>query len=231
MIGAGAMPDAAFLLEDFLLQNLRSGRWAPGERLPTERELGNMFALGRTAVRGVLAGLKERGLIAQRVGSGTYVSPDAPALLRDMPAADAAPGAVSPAELMEARLLFEPAMADMVVQNATAADFQRMQECCEQAEAAGTLEQFEYWDAALHQAIADAAHNGFVSQVFQAMSLARRHDDWGALKRKSLTPLRRRAYQNEHRALVKALRERDARLARQCLREHLLHVRRNLLES
>ena len=51
----------------------------------------------------------------------------------------------------------------MVIGNATAADFARMDECCDKGEAAATLEEFELWDGKLHEAIADAAHNAFIS--------------------------------------------------------------------
>lgn len=223
------MSDPAFLLEDFLLQNIRTGRWAARQRLPTERQLSEQFELGRTVVRRVLTQLREQGLIEQRVGSGTYVTVQAATLLADR-SLKTTVGHVSPAELMEARLVFEPAIAELVVNNASLADFQYMEECCEQAEVAVTLQQFEYWDAALHHAIARAAHNSVVEQTFVAMSEARSHNDWGELKRRSLTPERRAAYQKEHRELVAALRQRNAQLARQRVREHLLHVRRNLLD-
>jgi DNA-binding FadR family transcriptional regulator len=130
---------------------------------------------------------------------------------------------------MEARLALEPAIIDMAIRNANAADLQRMQACCDEAERAETLEAFERWDAELHQAIADAAHNSFVGNVFALMKTVRAQSDWGQLKKKSVTPERRLAYQAEHRAIVDALHERDAARARQHTLAHLLHVRQNLL--
>ena len=130
---------------------------------------------------------------------------------------------------MEARLAMEPAIVEMVVRHATAADFARMEDCCAQAEAAATLEAFEHWDGALHEAIASAAHNSFVTGVFQSMNAVRAQGEWGMLKRRSVTPERRAAYQQEHRALVAALKDRDLAAAVAQTRAHLLHVRRNLL--
>jgi DNA-binding FadR family transcriptional regulator len=166
----------------------------------------------------VMQDLKQRRLITQTVGSGTYVSHEVQDALGAMMSAAGAQ-AVSPAELMSARLLLEPALVDMVVGNATAADFARMEECNRHAEAATTLEAFEQWDAALHESIAAASHNRFM--VAQGA--------WGVLKRRSATPERRLAYQQEHRALVAALQQRDAERARALCLAHLLHVRRNLL--
>lgn len=219
--------DSSAQLRDTLLEHLKSGTWRAGHRIPTERALGEQFGLGRSAVRRVLAQLKEAGLITQTVGSGTYVTEQAAGLL---PALGGTPLATtSPAELMEARMALEPAIVELVVRNATPADFARMTQCCEQAEQATTLDAFEHWDGLLHEVIAEAAHNSFISTVFRLMNQARAQGEWGMLKRKSVTPERRAAYQREHRALVAALRERDLATALAHTRDHLLHVRRNLL--
>jgi DNA-binding FadR family transcriptional regulator len=215
-------------LRQTLLDQLRAGRWRAGDRLPTERELAARHAVSRTTVRKALLDLKQQGLIEQTVGSGTYVSGHQPARA-GLPAAQDSSRHTSPAELMEARLALEPAIVEMVIRNANAADLQRMQDCCREAEGAASLEAFEHWDAELHQAIADAAHNSFVAEVFRLMKAVRAQGDWGQLKRQSVTPERRLAYQAEHRAIVSALRERDAVRARAVTLEHLLHVRRNLL--
>lgn len=220
--------DKAATLREHVHQQLRSGAWAPGHRLPTERALGEQFGLSRSTVRRALAELKARGLIVQTVGSGTYVSdPAAPAdaaeALRDEAAT------TSPAQLMAARVALEPAIVGMVVQHATPADFAHMLHCCEEAEAATSFEAFEVWDGRLHEAIAAATHNPFIDSVFRLMNAARSHASWGALKRRSLTPERRLAYQREHRELVEALADRDAARATECARRHLVHVRENLL--
>lgn len=67
--------------------------------------------------------------------------------------------------------------------------------------------------------------------MFALIDQARSQDDWGALKRNSLTPGRRHAYETEHRAIVEALRDRDLARAVESTKAHLLHVRRNLLGS
>lgn len=219
---------SALTLRQALLENLQSRVWRAGHKLPTERELSGEFGLSRSTVRRVLADLKGRGLITQTVGSGTYVSEDVARGLAEL-THTAAPFATSPAELMSARLVLEPAIIAMVVGNATAADFARMEECCDKAEAAVTLEDFELWDGRLHEAVADAAHNAFISTVFQRMSEVRAQSEWGALKRRSATPARRLDYQREHRELVAALKDRDGVRAIQTCVEHLTHVRINLL--
>ncbi|MDM0029762.1 FadR/GntR family transcriptional regulator [Variovorax saccharolyticus] len=230
--------DNAAVLRDAILGKLRSGEWRQGHRIDTERQLSESFGIGRSTVRRVLAQLKEAGLITQTVGSGTYVSdgfePDAlggasPAGLVAM--SNAIAGSVSPAELMEARLAIEPSIVEMIIRNASQNDFAKMAHCCDKAEAADSMEEFEVWDGQLHETIALAAHNSLVTSIFRLISQGRAQDDWGALKRHSLSPERRQAYQAEHRQIVGALTDRDLARATACTRDHLLHVRRNLLGS
>jgi DNA-binding FadR family transcriptional regulator len=220
--------DAADQLKENLLEQLRASAWLPGQRLPTERALGEQYGLSRSIVRRVLADLKRRQLITQTVGSGTYVAEQVHEALAALAPAGAA-ASVSPAELMNARLVLEPALVEMAIGNATVADFARMEECNRHAEAALTLQDFERWDAALHEAIAAAAHNGFITRVFRLMDEVRAQGEWGVLKRRSATPARRVEYQREHRALVDALKQRDAERARALCVAHLVHVRTNLL--
>jgi DNA-binding FadR family transcriptional regulator len=219
--------DPAFELREILLANLRNGRWRAGEQLPTERQMCESYGIGRSTVRRVLQQLKQRGLVTQTVGSGTYAAED---IAQKLSNSEAREVHISPAELMEARMLFEPVVIDLVVQNGTSADFSEMEECCRRAETAETLEQFEYWDGSLHQKIADASHNTFVTSVFNLINKVRENGEWGKLKKKSLTPERRNAYEQDHRALVAALKERDAASARQAMREHLVRVRGNLFD-
>ena len=215
-------------LRDYILGSLRARRWQAGDRLPTERALCDQFGISRTSVRRVLQELKDLGAISQTVGSGTYVTEQAGALVSGTTKADPV-RQTSPAELMEARLALEPAILEMVIGNATAADFERMDACCERAEAATTLEDFEHWDGMLHEVIAAAARNSFVTSVFRLMNQVRHQGEWGVLKKRSVTPERRLQYQAEHRQLVEALKRRDVHEARAVATEHLLRVQRNLL--
>jgi DNA-binding FadR family transcriptional regulator len=220
--------DTASILRETLLEKLRSRTWRAGHRIPTERALGAEFGLSRSTVRRVLADLKRKRLITQTVGSGTYVSEQVHEALAELsPGAGAL--AVSPAELMAARLALEPAVIEMAIGNATAADFARMDECNHRAELSTTLEDFEKWDAAFHEAMADAAHNGFITSLFRLMNEARAQNEWGMLKRRSATPDRRLEYQQQHRALTAALKDRDASRARALCLAHLVHVRVNML--
>jgi GntR family uxuAB operon transcriptional repressor len=209
-------------IRDYILNAAADGTLAPGAKLPTERELAKRFSLPRNAVRKTLAQLEAVGSITRHVGRGTFLAGAAPATSAQL-AAD-----TSPAELMEARLRIEPALAELIVTNATPADFERMEMCIDKAERAATLDEFELWDAALHQALATATHNRFIIRVLDMVAAVRDQAEWGKLKDRIVTPERRLTYQQEHRDIVRALRGRDATRARESILAHLQHARRNL---
>lgn len=207
----------------FLLEIVAQGALGPGGRLPTERELAARFVLPRHVVRKTLSQLEAEGAITRHVGRGTFLADSG-----GFPADSLTH--TSPAELMEARLRLEPAMAELIVINATPADFERMETCLDRAERGATLDEFEVWDAALHQAMAAATHNRFMIRVFDMATAVRHQTEWGKLKDRVVTPERRLHYQTEHRAIVAALKARDAERARAAILAHLQHARRNLFD-
>src|SRR5215471_21452847 len=57
-----------------LAEQIKSGRLAPGERLPTEQELTRAARVSRTVVREAVAALRAEGLVVTRQGVGAFVS-------------------------------------------------------------------------------------------------------------------------------------------------------------
>lgn len=218
--------DGAQRVRAFIEASADNDTLGPGNRLPTERELARRFGVPRNAVRKTLAQLEAEGRVTRHVGRGTFLTSRANGSAAARMPEDIAH--TSPAELMEARLRIEPALAELIVTNATPADFVRMETCLERAEKAGSLDEFELWDAALHETLAHSTHNRFVIKVLELVTAARRQAEWGKLKDRIVTPGRRLSYQEEHREIVVALRERDAERARAAIFGHLQHARRNL---
>ncbi|WP_353117929.1 phosphonate metabolism transcriptional regulator PhnF [Nitratidesulfovibrio sp.] len=60
-------------VHDVLRREIEAKCWAPGCRLPTEKDLCVRFAVNRHTVRRALRGLEEAGLIRRRQGLGTFV--------------------------------------------------------------------------------------------------------------------------------------------------------------
>ncbi len=66
-------PRAVDLATDQLRREILSERWAPGDRLPPERELAGMLGINRQTVRAAVARLEAEGLVVPRHGSGIVV--------------------------------------------------------------------------------------------------------------------------------------------------------------
>src|ERR1700680_1758499 len=84
-----------------IMKSITSGKYKPGERLPSERDLAAAFKVSRPTIREAMIALEIRGLAETRHGSGIYVTEQAPA---QEGAGDLDIGAF---ELTEARRLFE----------------------------------------------------------------------------------------------------------------------------
>src|SRR3954468_24509298 len=66
--------DALERVREFLTAAVKEGAYAPGSRLPTERELATRFSASRAIARRALSELEKEGLIERHVGRGTFVA-------------------------------------------------------------------------------------------------------------------------------------------------------------
>jgi GntR family uxuAB operon transcriptional repressor len=217
--GSGAAVIAAQLREA-----ITSGTYAHGQRLPAERHLAAHFGASRTTVREALRQLEDQTLVTRRVGSGTFVN--RPAAAPD----EAIVEVISPLELIEVRQVIEPHLARMAVVHATARDLERMAEALAQLEGADAdQERFSSADERFHLALAEAADNRLMVWLYRHINEIRGHAQWGAMKRKILTPATIDLYNQQHRALYDAIRSRDVETAVRVITLHLDKARRDLL--
>src|ERR1700733_7079323 len=135
----------------------------------------------------------------------------------------------APADVMTIRRLIEPQALPLVVLWATTRDFAEMERCITGGDQAASYEEFETWDLALHRCIIAAAHSPLLVALYGVVESARHGQVWGDLKRRSATRQRRDLYQEDHRAIVTALRARDADDAVAAMRTHLARVAGHLL--
>lgn len=216
-----------------LMQHVRKrvadGTWPAGYRLPAERDLVEQFGIARNTLRKVMDQLEADGAITRHVGRGTFVAETlAPAHDAGQTLLQRIHGA-SPAEVMELRLLIEPQFVELAATRASGRDLQQIAHCLDASEKATTVLDFEYWDGMLHQAILSAAHNTLLTDLYEAINGVRKQPEWEALKQRSLTPERLARYRAQHRAIVQALRQRDASAASAAIRQHLQEVRAGMI--
>lgn len=205
---------------------IRNGELAPGERLPTERELAERFGVGRNSIREALRELNMLGLVTSRHGEGTFVgTPDAAQMMAPFRAVIelSAPVAES---ILEFRLAFEPGVAALAARNITEDGERRLKDALDTFESAlATEARAEHTDASFHFAIAETTGNPTVIAVHQALL-------------ELLTAFRSRlssdTYQPDnrvavgHRELYAAILSRDEEKARAAMHQHLRDVSQGL---
>ena len=119
-----------------------SGELRPGDRLPPERELAEMFQRSRPVVREALRMLQQEGLI------------------------ETAMGAINLDELLEYRHINDRSCARLAAIHHTEEDAEALRQTLEGAKAnLDSLFSFQEYDVAFHSALAKASHNTLASLI------------------------------------------------------------------
>ncbi len=225
---------------------IANGTLPVGSRIPTERSLAEEFGASRNTVRKAIKSLQHDSLIAMRANSRPVVS--RPNKLRreatpspigsinndgseltDMHTGDAYISASSPLEVLEARLVIEPEAVALAALRARNDNIDEIQNALAESIAATNLEDFEYWDGQLHQAIFYATRNTALIGYYHTINKIRSQVSWIELKKQSLTPERRRLYDRQHTAIVDTIVNRHSEKARSSMRAHLESVRKAMM--
>jgi GntR family transcriptional repressor for pyruvate dehydrogenase complex len=205
---------------------IAKGRYAPGSRLPAERDLAEDFKVSRPTIREAMIALEIRGLVGAKKGSGIYVTATLPDLTSTTPELD-----VGAFELIETRTLFEGEAAALA---ATAIDAQQLDELRKllvEMEQAGETSAALDADKQFHLAIAKATGNSVVVSVVEMLWTIREQSPlcvhmFAKARREGVTPR-----VNEHQLIVDALAAHDPQAARDTMRSHLRRVTDDLLEA
>jgi len=161
-------------------EQIAAGELRPGDQLPTERELAEMFAVSRMAVREGMRNLEVAGLIALRKGrhGGAFVSEGSPKLvtqsIRDM--LDL--GRASLQMLMEARRHIMAIVLRLACERATVEDLAALERNTDETEAltqAGRFDERTYTAIEFNRLLAEATRNQILCAIVEALSEVLRH--------------------------------------------------------
>jgi GntR family transcriptional regulator, transcriptional repressor for pyruvate dehydrogenase complex len=210
-------------LADVLRRRIALGVHAPGDRLPSERELAERLGVGRTTVRAAIRLLADEGLLATSRGrsGGTVVLEKArPAgveltreFIRDV------------RDNFDFRLAVEPLAARLAAERAESMHRWAIRGLAEGE--APSLGIFRALDSRFHLAIAEAAGNQLVldavrdsrAAFFQWADAAWERIDWDAL------PPQERDFARAHRPIAEAIAAGDGDAAARAMSEHLVEGR------
>ncbi|MGW2934598.1 FadR/GntR family transcriptional regulator [Streptomyces sp. NPDC055722] len=190
-----------------LRNQIASGEWPVGSRIPTEPELVEQLGVARNTVREAVRALAHNGLLDIRQGSGTYVAATselAGVMHRRFAGAD-------PDHVAELRSTLESGAARLAAERRTERDIKQLDGLLlrrEEAWRSGDAEAFVTVDATFHMAVVAASHNDVMTAMYADLGEVLRdwlRDDVG----EELTP---ESYM-DHTGLVDAIRAGDAAAA------------------
>jgi DNA-binding FadR family transcriptional regulator len=210
-----------------LLRSIKDGLMVPGAKLPNERELAQQLNTSRTAVRSALAMMESQGLLRRRVGSGTFLTEDARNVFERMDQTDTADHEAVPsfAEIVEGRLLFEPAMMHLVVRRVQDHEIVEMRSVLEEILDVPTWKDFKETIYALHRLIFASTKNKFLEQIMAAILDDRRAVLFDGRDTDKPTPMQvRQQTHKELRTIVDAIADRNGKRAEKLVAEHLMRI-------
>ncbi|WP_425955170.1 FadR/GntR family transcriptional regulator [Xylanimonas sp. McL0601] len=208
-------------------ENLRTGTWALGERLPGERALAEQMGVSRPSVREAVRVLEAMGIVRTAVGSG----PDAGATVVDRPAAGLgaavrlhiASGTLPVRDVVATRAALETwAVGQAAARFAPETDLTEAQRLIEEMDAQGlTPTEFVHLDQQFHLGLVQLGGNQLVEAILSGLraavgdyvtSGAERLPSWATTSARLC---------HEHRALLEAVERADAGLAEKLAHDHI----------
>ena len=199
------------------------GALKPGDRMPSEKQLCEKFGVGRTSVREALRSLSVMGVLESHMGDGTFVASDASRFLERSFQWGLLLNPKVVDDLIETRLMLESHNAHLAAAKAGEDDLDRMDAEIRGMEACiGDPAQYLEHDLRFHLAIAQATQNSILQSL---LSTTRGYlQAWirETLARPEQTEKRARLSIAEHKRILRALRSKDGKAARQAMAAHIL---------
>ena len=207
-------------------------------KLPTERELAALLGTTRPLLREGLIALEALGLLEIRDRQGIFLAEGNPEeIKRVLGQAQVWPMEVL-SQVMEIRQLMDPGAAALAALRRKERDLEKMDECISMLEKIheerdpheGPLG--AYWNTVLHATIFRATGNTLLSRLYESL-LEMSEKGISAMRMEvldSAAPDRTEKILEQHRALVKAIRDQDLLRAREASRLHLKFTIDTLVE-
>lgn len=204
-------------LEELILR----GQLKSGQKLPSERELAEMFSVSRTVIREAVHNLAARGLLNDRASSGTIVSSPSANTVTDSLTLllRAHPDGYYIEHLHEVRRVLEVEIAGLAAQRATKEDLYKLEAIIEQMQATiGNHEASATLDVEFHKTLAIAARNPIFIILLDSIGDILLEIRRLSLKDPETVP--KALY--HHRNVLECVKTRDPQLAREAMAAHIV---------
>lgn len=209
-----------------LLEDIGNRKFKPGDKLPSERELGADLGVGRGSVREALRILEAMGLVNIYGGKGAYLA-DYTQGGTDFYAFWNSVYPISIEKLVELRFAIEPMAAGMAAERIGPEDLTFLEETLQillSATDIGSLEMRVEADVQFHTRILKASENPLFLQLYQGIDPLLRESRRISL----LLPERVAKVRNHHQEVFEAISNHQAREAYLAMWQHLDDFRRDM---
>ncbi len=213
---------------EIILDEIKSGVFRPGDRLPSLRELVSQLGISQTAVREALRGLVGLGAIDLQAGRGAFVQSVSSEILINPESLFFLLQRETLLHAIEVRKALEVEAIALAAERATAEDLAEMERILHQMERRAKSNRAVFQDGPyFHLAIAKATHNPvFVNMVKSFVSLLKQ----GTVLGEFVPEAREREYRL-HAELYDSIIKRNVSQARRRMREHLQISKEHVLKG
>ena len=158
-------------IENQLKDQILTGKWKPGERLPSENELAEIFQVSRVSIRQALQALSAQGLIETRIGDGSFISqPSIGTFMQDV-IPDVYLADDSLRAVLEFRRVFEGPVAELAATRATDEQISQLAVLYHQMwEYADDADKNSYYDLSFHMLIGEMTGNPMITGVYRILN-------------------------------------------------------------
>ncbi len=219
---ASVRTSASDYLTEQVLRLIREGAMGPGDRLPTLGAMAADLSVSPPTMREAIRRLEALGVVEMRHGSGTYVLESAPRMVLSNPGPGPL-GSDTVIELLDARVLIEPRLADLAARNGSTAEFSEMERLLAVAgtRLTGDDGALQELNLGFHRSIARIAGNRVLSHVIDSIL------DLYAGEQLVIQRVfdNRRGDHEHHLQIMEALQSRSPDRAGRLMREHLVEIR------
>jgi len=209
-------------IADQIRSSILAGEFSPGDKLPPERELAEMFGVSRPSVREALNLLSSSGLVMSYQGGGTVVMSLVETVAGN-PLTELIRFEQERAlDVIEVRKGMESWTAYYAAQRALPEDLRRLEEIVDgMRRNLDGLKQSEDLDANFHIVIARATHNIVWLHLMQSLFDAMKEFQKSVWRAVYLTSEDHHLLFQHHQSVLAAIKDRDADGARDAMLEHL----------
>jgi GntR family transcriptional repressor for pyruvate dehydrogenase complex len=203
-----------------------SRRLSPGERLPSERDLGEKFRVSRTVVREAIRSLAARGLIRVTSGRGVEVSElGSENVANSMRLLVRGREGLDYGKVNEVRMALEVQTAGLAAQRVGPDEVERLEGLCddhEQSLREGDTARAAEFDFQFHRELTRAADNELLLGMLDSIS-----DVLREVRNQSMNvPHVGEEGLKAHRRILKFIKSGNAAAARKAMTDHLVEAER-----